>query len=123
MSLTTKGHFKIGTAEFAAASIKPVLDSLADENSGRTEDGVMHISWIRSKMRKWEITMPPLTSAQAYSLLSLIQGKIYTITIWDISSNAEVSVSVYTSNSAADMYSGVMYGGLWRGLKFSAIEV
>lgn len=123
MSLTTKGCFKIGTNEYTPQSIRPIFDSLADENSGRTEDGVMHINWIRSKMRKWEITMPPMTSAEAYKLLTDVQGKVYTLTIWDISSNAEVSVSVYTSNSNADMYSGVLYNGLWRGFKFSAIEV
>lgn len=123
MSLTTKGHFKIGNTEFVASAIRPIFDSLADENSGRDDNGVMHIYWKRPKMRKWEITMPPMTSTQAAALINLIQGKTYTLTIWDISANAEVNVNVYTSNSAADMYSGVIMNGLWRGFKFSAIEM
>ena len=62
-------------------------------------------------------------------LLNDVQGKEYQITIWDVSeldngqtTGKEVTVNVYTSNGNADLYSGVLYGGLWRGFKFSAIE-
>jgi len=46
MSLTTKGHFKIDGTEFVAKSITPSFDSLASADSGRTDDGVMQITWV-----------------------------------------------------------------------------
>jgi len=63
--LPTKGHFKIGSTTFIAKSIKPSFESLASEDSGRTDDGKMHISWIKPKLRKWEIEMPPCSSQEA----------------------------------------------------------
>lgn len=119
-----KGDFKIGEVVFNyAKSIKPSFDSLASEDSGRTDDGKMHITWIKPKLRKWEIELRPCSSTEAYNVLSKVQGKIYSLTIWDISSNSEVTVQCYTSNSQGDCYSGVLHDGLWQGVSFSAIEV
>lgn len=123
MALTNKGNFIINNIEFKPKSIKQTFESLASEDSGRTDDGVMHITWIKPKLRKWEIEMPPTNYSWAYTLLSLVQGQVYNITIWDLSSNSEVTVHVYTSNSTADCYSGVIKDGLYNGLSFSAIEV
>lgn len=123
MALTTKGHFKIGYTEFLAKNIKPNYDSLATENSGRTDDGIMHITWVRSNLRKYEIEMPPCTALEASAILSAVQGKIYDLTIFDVKSNREITLQCYTSNSQADCYSGVLYNGLWQGITFSAIEV
>lgn len=44
MALTDKGRFKIGNTEFKAKAIRLSFDSLASEDSGRTDDGVMHIT-------------------------------------------------------------------------------
>lgn len=123
MALTSKSNFKIGSKEFAPQSIKPSFDSLASEDSGRTDDGVMHIEWVKPKLRKYEIQMPPCTSAQAYEILSLVQGKDYNITVWDISTNQEQTIHCYTSNSSADCYSGILHDGFWKGISFSAIEL
>ena len=123
MALTTKGHFMVNGTEFLAKAIAPKYDSLASENSGRTDDGIMHIYWIRNNLRKYEIEMPPCTASEASAILSAVQGQLYTLTVFDVKSNSEVNVSVYTSNSEGDCYSGVLYNGLWRGIKFSAIEV
>lgn len=123
MALTDKGCFIINGTEYKAKAITSSFDSLATEDSGRTDDGVMHITWIKNKLRKWEIELPPCTAQEAYNVLSKVQGKIYYITIWDLSSNSEVTTHVYTSNSAGDCYSGVLYNGLYQGVKFSAIEL
>lgn len=44
MALSNKGNFIIDGIEFKAQSIRPSFDSLATEDSGRTDDGVMHIT-------------------------------------------------------------------------------
>lgn len=131
MALKNKAHFKIRTTangadtDFVAKSIKPSFDSLASEDSGRSDDGVMHITWLQSNLRKWEIEMPPCTAEEAYNILSKVQGKTYWITIQDINSSTgeATALKVYTSNSQASCYSGVIRNGIWEGLTFSAIEM
>lgn len=123
MALSNKGNFIIDNMEYKPKSIKLSFESLASEDSGRTEDGVMHISWIKQKLRKWEIEMPPCTSSQASSILSKVQGQTYYITIFDASTNSEVTVHVYTSTSSGECYSGVLMNGLYTGITFNAIEL
>lgn len=124
MALTTKGHFKIGNNEFAAKSIRVNFESLASDDSGRTADGVMHISWVLRKIRKVEIELPPTKDLDELSnLLSLVQGREYNLTYWDPLDNAEKTIKAYTSNSSADMYNGFLYNGMWQGVSFNAIEL
>ncbi len=123
MALTTKGHFRINGNEFAAKTLNPKYESLADENSGRTDDGVMHIYWVFNRIRKIEITMPPCSTADAASVLSKVQGKTYSLTYFDILENQERTITVYTSNSSGDIASGVIMNGLVTGLSFNAIEL
>ena len=108
---------------FTPKAIKPIIDSLAQENSGRTEDGMMHIYWTRPKMRKFEITLKPSSAADISKVLSLVQGKQYYMVVYDMLLDQEIIVHCYTSNAAGSIYSGVLYGGLWQDVKFSAIEV
>lgn len=123
MALSNKGNFIINNIEFKPKSMKPNYESLATEDSGRTDDGVIHIHWVLDRIRKWEIVMPPMTSEEQAQLLSLVQGKIYYMTYWDTLANQELTRKFYTSNSAADMYSGYIKNGLWLDTEFHAIEV
>ena len=123
MALSNKGNIMINGIEFKPKSMKPNYESLATEDSGRTDDGVMHIYWVLDRIRKWEIVMPPMTSEEQSRLLSQVQGKIYYMTYWDTLSNSELTRKFYTSNSNADMYSGYIKDGLWLDTEFHAIEV
>ena len=123
MALLSKGHFQIGNKQFVAKSLKVGFESLNSEDSGRTDDGVMRLNWIFRKVRKVEITMPPITSADVSALLDLVQGQEYNLTYFDPLDNAEKTITVYTSNSSADLYSGMVMNGLWQGVSFNAIEL
>ena len=107
------GAFEIGGKRFYAQSIKYSWESLASEDSGRTLDGVMHIYWVKRKIRKLEITMPPCTYQTIADIINSVQGKEYTISYIDPASNEWTSAYVYTSNSKSDIYSGILYGGLY----------
>lgn len=123
MALTTKGHFKINGTEYLAKSIKVDLESLASEDSGRTDDGVMRINWILKKIRKVFIEMPPSITEDIAPLLSAVQGQEYSLTYFDPMDNAEKTITAYTSKGSSSLYSGVLYNGLWQGTQFNAIEV
>ena len=123
MALTSKGHFKVNGTEYVAKSIKVDLESLASEDSGRTDDGVMHINWVLKKIRKVFIEMPPSTTADIAPLLAAVQGQTYSLTYFDPLDNAEKTITAYTSKGSSSLYSGVLYNGLWQGTQFNAIEV
>ena len=123
MALTSKGHFKVNGKEYVAKSIKVDLESLASEDSGRTDDGVMHINWVLKKIRKVEIQVAPSSTADIAPLLSAVQGQTYSLTYFDPLANAEKTITAYTSTSSSELYSGVLYNGLWQGTQFNAIEV
>lgn len=123
MALTSKGHFKVNGTEYLAKSIKIDLESLASEDSGRTDDGVMHINWVLKKIRKVFIEMPPSITADIAPLLSAVQGQTYSLTYFDPLDNAEKTITAYTSKGSSSLYSGVLYNGLWQGTQFNAIEV
>lgn len=123
MALSAKGNFKIGTKEWAPKSLKITYDSLATANSGRSDNGTMNITWVRQNIRKLEIEMPPMKMSDLASLLGAVSGQKYNITFHDPRTNTEVTVQVYTSNTNGECYSGVLYGGLYQGVQFSAIEV
>ena len=121
--LTGKGNFKIGNTEYKPKSLKVTYDSLATAKSGRSDDGTMHITWVRKNIRKIEIEMPPMKMSNLSTLLTAVSGQTYNITIHDPKSNAEAQISVYTSNTQGECYSGVLHNGLYQGVQFSAIEV
>ena len=123
MALTSKGHFKVNETEYLAKSIKVDLESLASEDSGRTDDGVMHINWVLKKIRKVFIEMPPSITADIAPLLSAVQGQTYSLTYFDPLANAEKTITAYTSKGSSSLYSGVLYNGLWQGTQFNAIEL
>ena len=123
MALTSKGHFKVNGTEYKAQSIKVNLESLASEDSGRTDDGVMHINWVLKKIRKVQIELPPSTADVFAPLLAAVQGQTYSLTYFDPLANAEKTITAYTSKGSSSLYSGVLYNGLWQGTQFNAIEV
>lgn len=123
MALTSKGHFKVNGTEYLAKSIKVDLESLASEDSGRTDDGVMHINWVLKKIRKVQIELPPSTADVFAPLLAAVQGQTYSLTYFDPLANAEKTITAYTSKGSSNLYSGVLYNGLWQGTQFNAIEV
>ena len=123
MALTSKGHFRIDGNEFVAKKLDTQYESLAGEDSGRTDDGVMHINWVFRKIRKIEIEMPPMTANEVSALLRLVQGQEYELTYFDVLDNNERTIKVYTSNSKSDLYSGFVLNGLYQGVSFNAIEL
>ena len=110
-------------APFQNGGLQIDYDSLATEDSGRSVDGMMHITWILSRARKVEIQLPPCTSNFASKILDKVMGRKYYITYWDLITNSEKTINVYTSNGKGSLYSGVVRNGLYQGITFNAIEL
>jgi len=110
-------------APFQGGGLNVDYDSLATEDSGRSVDGYIHITWILSRARKVEIQLPPCSALFASKILDRVMGRKYYITFYDIATNSEKTCYVYTSNGRGSMYSGVVRNGLWQGIQFNAIEI
>ena len=123
MALSGKGNFKIDGVEYSPKSLVVTYDSLATSKSGRSDDGTMKITWVRKNIRKIEIVMPPMKPAELKTLLEDISGQKYNMTFHDPLTNSEKTLQMYTSNTKGECYSGVLHGGLYQGVQFSAIEV
>lgn len=70
-------------------------DSLADEESGRTRDGIMHVNWIRPDIRKFNLTYNALTSEEYTHLAGLMQGKLFTFGYYE--GNTQMTIEAYCS--------------------------
>lgn len=108
---------------FQGGGLQIDYDSLATEDSGRSVDGYNHITWILARARKVEIQLPPCSALYASKILSRVMGKKYYITYWDLITNSEKTIYVYTSNGRGGMYSGVVRNGIYQGIQFNAIEI
>lgn len=82
----------------------------------------MHIYWVQRDLKKIEIVLPPCTFDILKRLKDLVQGKEYYIRFKSFE-GSWLTRYVYTSNLNANMYSGVLYGGLWQDFEFHAIEL
>lgn len=100
---------------------KVEIESLVGESSGRTDDGIMHIDWIRPEIRKVYIKYSAMTKEEMAFMLNLVQGKEYTLTYEDPILGVN-TINCYTSNSSTELYSAVLYNGLWRNVTFNCIE-
>ncbi len=122
--LTFSNVWKINGQPIYAPSLETQVDyeSLADENSGRSDDGVMHIKWIRRKMCKVYLKYPAMTAEELAYMLRLVQGNEYTLTYVDPYDNAIKTIDCYTSNSSMKLYNAIKYGGMFIDVTFNCIE-
>lgn len=118
-------HWKVnGTAIYEpAADIKAQRNSVASEDSGRTEDGYMHITWVRPDVVKISMVWKALTGNELQTLINLIQGKEFTLTYREFGTDKTANVYVaevnYTCKSQK-LFSSE--GGLYVDISANAIE-
>lgn len=125
MALTNNGNIIIRngttTREIEVASLQISYNSIATEDSGRNDNGVMVVDYLRSNIAKLQITLPPC--ANLSTVLPLVQGQTYYITYYDALSGSEKTIHCYTSEASVSLYSGVINGGFWNSCSFNAIEL
>lgn len=56
------------------------VESMLDENSGTTDDGKMHVRWIRDKIHKFTIQYNLMTESEYEYMKALLLGKTFMFT-------------------------------------------
>ena len=94
------------TITFIPQEYRIDYDSLAGQDSGRLASGKMTVNWILRKIVKLTITLPPhLSNDIKYStILSLIQGQVFTVQYYDYLSHTTKSEQFYCSKTSAGYY-------------------
>lgn len=64
----------------ADGGIQMEWNSIAAEGSGRTQDGVMHIEWVKRRIPKAKFSYKAVTKEQLAYMNNLVQGKTFQFT-------------------------------------------
>lgn len=84
--LDTAGRWAVNGTPIYVPSMDGVTydhDNIASSDSGRTEDGTMHITWVRRDVRKVSLTYNYLTGREVEYMRDLMQGREFTFTYYD----------------------------------------
>ena len=120
--LDTAGEWMVNDSHLYIPSngIKVEHTNLAGSSSGRTEDGVMHIDWIRRDIRKVNLQWRVLTASELNYILGLMQGKEFTLTFRD--RGVIQKMSAYSSESSYTYYSSALGEDIYTDISINAIE-
>ena len=121
--LDTAGEWMVGSSHLyiPSAGIQVEHSNLAGSSSGRTEDGVMHIDWIRGDIRKVHLRWSVLTASELDYVLGLMQGKEFTLTFKD--RGRVQTMNAYSSESSYTYYSAALGGDIYTDVSINAIEM
>ena len=114
-TLDTDGNWMVGLAHIYIPSTpcKVEHSNVVGSDSGRDENGLMHIDWIRRDVRKVFLTYNAITETELNNLMSLMQGKEFTFTFLDqgspVTINAYAGESSYKFYSYSDLYDEGVY--------------
>ena len=117
------GEWKVGNSPLyvPSAGIQVEHTNLAGSSSGRTEDGVMHIDWIRRDIRKVNLRWKVLTASELSYILGLMQGKEFVLTFKD--RGAVQTMNAYSSESSYTYYSAALGEDIYTDVSINAIEM
>jgi hypothetical protein len=121
--LDTAGEWKVDSSPLyiPSAGIQVEHSNLAGSSSGRTEDGVMHIDWVRRDIRKVHLRWSVLTASELDYVLGLMQGKEFTLTFKD--RGKVQTMNAYSSESSYTYYSAAFGEDLYTDVSINAIEM
>ena len=121
--LDTTGFWKVNSSPLyvPSAGIQIEHTNLAGSSSGRTEDGVMHIDWVRRDIRKVNLRWQVLTGSELRYILSLMQGKEFVLTFKDL--GEKKTMNAYSAESSYTFYSSALGEDIYTDISINAIEL
>lgn len=123
--LDTQGNWMVDSNHIyiPAPNTKIEHTNVASSDSGRTEDGVMHINWVRSDVKKVCLVYNAITGNEKDYMVNLMQGKEFLFTYWD---NGAKTFNGYVGECSYEAYSSSHYaseGGLYENFSINVIEL
>ena len=106
-----------------APNLKIEHTNVASADSGRTEDGKMHINWVRPDVKKVYLLYNAISGDEKDYMVNLMQGKEFTLYYWD---NGVKHFDGYVGECSYEAYSSVHYaseGGIYQNFSINVIEL
>ncbi len=123
MLVPTSGKYRIsGTAIPDPSKATVSINPLHGEATGRTDDGTMHTELISTGKRKVELSYDAIPTEQLSAICRLLMVQYFTFSYPDDPVEGAKTIECYGPTISQELYSGVLYNGLWRNVKFSCIE-
>ena len=105
-----------------APNIKIEHTNVASADSGRTEDGVMHITWVRRDVKKVNLVYNAISGNEKEFMINLMQGKEFWFRYLDTTVKEFFG---YTGENNYAYYSSVHRpeeGGIYTNFSINVIE-
>ncbi|MBR5775733.1 MAG: hypothetical protein IKY42_05695 [Bacteroidaceae bacterium] len=100
----TDGYWMVGSTHIYIPSVETKVEhsNVTGSSTGRSEDGVMRIDWIRRDVRKVYLKYKYMTATELNTLFALTQGKEFTFKFWD--KGSVQSMSAYVGETTYNLY-------------------
>ena len=113
--LDTLGHWMVGSSHLYVPSFNTKVEhsNVTGASTGRSEDGIMRIDWVRRAVRKVFLTYSAMSAHELAYTTNLLQGKEFTFTFMDQGTvqtfNGYVGESTYRYYTSSDLYDEDIY--------------
>lgn len=104
------------------SSLQWGIQSVSDENAGRTTDGLMHVNLITRK-RKLELEWVGVSFAVASEILNAVNPETFNVTYLDALTNTRLTKKFYVGDRTAMVYSYSDGYKRYQNVAFNIIEV
>jgi hypothetical protein len=110
--LDTRGWWAVDGEPIYVPSLNTKIEhsNITGASTGRSEDGIMRIDWVRRDVRKVFLRYAVMTKAELSAMMDLLQGKEFVFTFRDQGTtqtmNAYVGESKYKSYNYSEAYDG-----------------
>ena len=104
------------------SSLQWGLQTVSDQNAGRTTDGKMHVNQITQK-RKLELSWAGVSFAVASEILKAVNHETFNVTYLDALTNTRLTKEFYVGDRTAPVYSYCDGYKWYSNVNFNIIEV
>lgn len=120
--LDTQGYWMVGTTHiYIPSEAKIEHSNVVGASSGRSEDGVMRIDWVRRDVRKVNMKWKYMTAAELNTTMSLLQGKEFTFKFFD--KGSVQTINAYCGESNYEFYTYDLLGNkVYKEIEIHVIE-
>lgn len=110
---------------YAPSKAKPQIshDNIVTPDSGRAEDGYMHIHWVRRDVKQITLTWDKLTGNEMEYLRNLLQGQEFVLTYYDAGIKTINAYCGKFSEQLDNVYQYADEGGLYRNIQATITEM
>jgi hypothetical protein len=112
-TLDTQGYWMVGSSHLYIPSYQTKVEhsNVAGSSTGRSEDGIMRIDWVRRDVRKVFLQYSAMTATELAYTMNLLQGKEFTFTFRDKGTTETMDAYVGDTNYNFYSYANDYLGG------------